>query len=342
MTATEAGTSHARVPSPALLMQIGLAYRSSAVLFAAVNLDVFTILSSGPKTVQELATLCHARVSAMQLLLNACLVEGLLVAEGDRYANSDIAAAYLARTSPAFSANGFKYAENLYPAWGRLTDLLRDGKPPMPAPVMLGENKEVTRAFVMVMHERARGIGSILPYLDVSGRKHLLDVGGGPGTYSVALVEKTPGLRATVLDVPGVVDVAQELVNASGYADRVTLVRGDYLKSDFGTGFDAALLSGMMHRESPDSCRLLLRKTFAALDPGGVAIVSDVFFDDASKRTPPFTVYFALNMMLTSDEGAAHAKTEMADWMREAGFIDIAVRELPQPNPHALVTGRKP
>jgi cyclopropane fatty-acyl-phospholipid synthase-like methyltransferase len=342
MNATQPGTGQARVPSPALLMQIGLAYRSSAVLFAAVNLDIFTILSSGPRAAQDLATACKAHLPAMQLLLNACVVEGLLVVDGDCYSNSEVAAGYLARTSPEFSANGFKYAENLYPAWGRLTDLLREGRPPMPAPVMLGENKEVTRAFVMAMHERARGIGSILPYLDLTGREHLLDVGGGPGTYSVALVEKTPGLRATVLDVPGVVEVAQELVSASGHADRVQLRAGDYLTSDFGTGYDAALLSGMMHRESPDSCRLLLRKTWAALDTGGVAIVSDVFFDDETKRTPPFTVYFALNMMLTSDEGSAHAKTEMTAWLREAGFTDVQVRELPKPNAHSLVIGRKP
>lgn len=342
MNASQPGTDQARVPSPALLMQLGLAYRSSAVLFAAVNLDIFTLLSSGPKTAEQLAEACGAHPRAIQLLLNACVVEGLLVADGPTYSNSAVAAGYLTRTSPQFSANGFKYAENLYPAWGRLTDLLRDGKPPMPASVMLGDSKEVTRAFVHAMHERARGIGSILPYLNLDGRKHLLDIGGGPGTYSVALVERTPGLRATVLDVPGVVEVAQELVGASGYADRVRLVAGDYLKSDFGSGYDAGLLSGMMHRESPDSCRLLLRKTFDALDQGGVAIVSDVFFDDETKRTPPFTVYFALNMMLTSDDGSAHAKTEMAAWMRDVGFTGVDVLELPKPNPHSLVTGTKP
>src|SRR5215208_2917980 len=108
MNATEPETGQARVPSPALLMQIGLAYRSSAVLFAAINLDVFTILSSGTKTAQELATACNAHPRAMQLLLNACVVEGLLVASGERYANSDVAAGYLARNSPEFSANGFK------------------------------------------------------------------------------------------------------------------------------------------------------------------------------------------------------------------------------------------
>jgi predicted O-methyltransferase YrrM len=342
MNASHPGTDQTRVPSPGLLMQLGLAYRSSAVLFTAVNLDIFTRVASGPKTADELAASCDAHLPAMQLLLNACVVEGLLVADGALYANSAVAAGYLARSSPQFSANGFKYAENLYPAWGRLTDLLRDGHPPMPASVMLGESKEQTRAFVLAMHERARGIGSILPYLNLQGRKHLLDIGGGPGTYSVALVQQTPGLRATVLDVPGVVEVAQELVDASGYADRVRLRAGDYLTSDFGAGYDAALLSGMMHRESPESCRVLLRKTFESLEPGGLAIISDVFFDDETKRTPPFTVYFALNMMLTSDEGSAHAKTEMAAWMRDAGFVRVEVRALPKPNAHSLVTGTKP
>src|SRR5205085_1229685 len=208
---------------------------------------------------------------------------------------------------------------------------------------ILGEDPDKTRHFVYAMHERARGIGSILSHLvDLSGRRRLLDVGGGPGTYSVALVTATPGLTATVLDVPGVLKVTRELIDASGAADRVTLMPGDYLTSPFGSGYDVALLSGMMHRETPTSCQLLLTKAFDALDRGGLAIVSDVFFDDDSKRTPPFAVYFALNMMLTSDEGSAHAKTEMAAWMTGVGFVDVQMRELPKPNPHTLVLGTKP
>ena len=71
----------------------------------------------------------------------------------------------------------------------------------------------------------------------------------------------------------------------------------------------------MMHREREDGCRLLLRKSFDALEPGGLVVVSDVFFDDDAKNSPPFAMSFALNMMLTSDHGSAHAKTEMARWI---------------------------
>jgi hypothetical protein len=87
---------------------------------------------------------------------------------------------------------------------------------------------------------------------------------------------------------------------------------------------------------------MLLRKAFAALDAGGLVVVSDVFFTDDRKSTPPFAIHFALNMMLTSDEGSAHAKTEMARWVAEAGFTQVDVRDLPPPNPHTLVVGIKP
>jgi hypothetical protein len=331
-----------RLPNPALLMQLALAHRSSAVLFAAVNLDVFSTLADGPLTAAAVAERAGAAPEPTRLLLEACAAEGLLTRDKGAFTNTPLVDAFLVRGRPAFSASGFKYAEDLYPAWGRLTDLVRSGRPPMPPETILGDDPDKTRHFVYAMHERARGIGSVLGHLvDLSGRRCLLDVGGGPGTYSVSLVKQTPGLTATVLDVPGVLAVTRELVDASGVGDRVTLMPGDYLKSPFGQGYDVGLLSGMMHRETPASCQLLLRKTFDALEPGGLAIVSDVFFDDDSKQSPTFAVYFALNMMLTSAEGSAHARTEMAAWMTAAGFVDVQTRELPKPNPHTLVLGTK-
>jgi hypothetical protein len=98
----------------------------------------------------------------------------------------------------------------------------------------------------------------------------------------------------------------------------------------------------MMHRESADTCRSLLSRSFDAMIPGGMVVVSDVFFEDDRKATPPFAIYFALNMMLTSPDGSAHARTEMARWVKETGFQQVEVRDLPPPNPHTLVIGFKP
>lgn len=330
-------------PEPALLMQLAVAYRASAALFTASDLDVFSVLAAGPLTAAEIAAAVGAKVEPLRLVLEMCASSGMLGRDGPRYANTPTSAAFLVKGRPAYIGDGLKYASDLYPAWGGLTGTVRTGAPSMPPETILGDDKAKTRAFVMAMHERARGIGSVLPSdVDLTGRKRLLDVGGGPGTYSMALVRQTPGLTATVLDRPGVLEVTREIVEQEGFADRVSLLPADYLVTPFGSGFDVALLSGMMHREAPDGVRLLLRKAFDALEPGGLIVVSDVFFDDDDKNSPPFAASFALNMMLTSEHGSAHAKTEMARWMTEAGFTAIEIRDMPKPNPHTLVLGTRP
>jgi precorrin-6B methylase 2 len=330
-------------PNPGLITQLAIAYRASAVFFAASDLDIFSALGDGALTAEELAARSGAQPEPLRLVLESCVDAGLLTRDGARFVNTPTAETFLVRGRPAYLGGALTYARDLYPAWGGLTSLVKSGRPPMAHETILGEDKAKTRAFVMAMHERAKGIGSIVSQIiDLTGRKRLIDVGGGPGTYSVMLCQRTPGLTATVLDRPGVLEVSRELVDAAGFADRVALLPGDYLTTPFGSGFDVALLSGMMHRETEDGVMLLLTKAFAALEPGGQVIVSDVFFDDDHKNSPPFTTSFALNMMVTSDHGSAHAKTEMQRWLQAAGFTAIEVRDLPKPNPHSLILGTKP
>lgn len=332
-----------QLPSPAHLQRVALAHRSSMVLFAASELDVFTAIDQGHTTAEALATACGARQEPLRLLLESCVADGLLEKVDGQFRNTPATHAFLVRGQPAYAAHGLKYAQDLYPAWEGLAGLVRTGRPSIVPESILGDDKEKTRAFIYAMHERARGMGSVLPHgADFAGRRRLLDVGGGPVTYSIALVQQVPGLSSTVLDLPGVLEVTREIVENNGCSDRVSLLPGNYLTTAFGSGYDAALLSGMMHREHEDGCRLLLRKTFEALDPGGLIVVSDVFFDNDEKNSPPFALSFALNMMLTSDDGSAHAKTEMARWMGETGFVKVDVRPLPPPNPHTLIVGIKP
>jgi len=312
------------------------------VLFAASELDVFTNISAGHTTVDALAAACGAQREPLRMVLEWCVADGTLSSDGTHYQNTPATLAYLVKGQPAYAANGLKYAQDLYPAWGALTSLVRTGRPSIDPESILGDDKAKTRAFIYAMHERARGLGSVLPAgVDFTGRRHLLDVGGGPGTYSIALVTKTPGLRSTVLDLPGVLEITKEIVEGSGCADRISLLPGNYLTTPFGSGYDAVLMSGMMHREHEPECRLLLRKASDGMGRGGLLVVSDVFFDDDRKNTPPFALSFALNMMLTSNHGSSHAKTEMSRWMADAGFTAIEQRPLPPPNPHTLIIGIK-
>jgi len=331
-----------RGPDPSSIVRLSTAYWDSQTLLTANRIGLFDFLADGAKSAEEVAAGLKLDPRSTGLFLRACVGLGLLTEEASGFANAPVAAVFLVKRSPAFMGNAIRYSDQLYATWGRLEDALRSGKPALAAEAYLGDNAVRTRTFVQAMHERALGVArALVGILDLQGRRSMLDVGGGPGTYSVLLTERFPGLRAEVLELPGVAAVARELVAAAGASDRVTLRDGDYHSSDFGSGKDVVLMSGMFHRETEQACRSLIARAAACLEPGGLLVVSDVFTDRGGSQ-PTFAAMFGLNMMLTAPDGGVHSDADVQGWMADSGFRELRVVPLPPPMPHRVVLGVRP
>jgi len=331
-----------RGPDPSAIVRLSTAYWDSQTLLTANRIGLFDFLADGARSAEEVAEALKLDPRSSGLFLRACVGLGLLTEEASRFANASVAAVFLTKRSPAFMGNAIRYSDQLYATWGCLEDALRSGKPALAAEAYLGDNPVRTRTFVQAMHERALGVArALVGILDLHGRRSMLDVGGGPGTYSVLLTERFPGLSAEVLELPGVAAVARELVAAAGASDRVTLRDGDYHSSDFGSGKDVVLMSGMFHRETEHACRGLIARSAACLEPGGLLVVSDVFTDRGGSQ-PTFAAMFGLNMMLTAPDGGVHADAAVQGWMADSGFRELRVVPLPPPMPHRVVLGVKP
>lgn len=329
-------------PNPAGIMGLSTAYWGSQVLLAANRLGVFDALAGGTDSASGIAARLGLDVRATRLLLNACVALGLCEMDTDaRYANSRASQVFLASGSAASLANAIRYSDDLYATWGELANAVRSGKPAKPAATYLGEDESQTRHFVYGMHNRALGVGRALTGLvNLAGRQRLLDIGGGPGTYAALLTERFPGLQADVLELPGVAAVAREILADMGAAERVRMLDGDYHSSDFGSGYDAVLMSGMFHRETEGNCRALIERARGCLVDNGILVVSDVFVD-ANRTGPEFATLFGLNMFLTAPDGGVHADADVADWLSGAGFSEVECRSFPPPMPHRIVTGYK-
>ena len=342
MSAAQPGQAGAAVPDPSPIVRLSTAYWESQALLTANRLGLFDCLADGARSADEVAAALQLDPRATALLLRACAGLGVLTEAGGRFDNAPAAAFFLVSRSPAFMGNVIRYSDQLYAAWGGLENAVRSGRPALAAETYLGDDPARTRSFVQAMHERALGIArALVGLLDLHGRRTMLDVGGGPGTYSVLLTERFPGLRAEVLELPGVAAVARELVAAAGAGDRVALVDGDYHSADFGAGRDVVLMSGMFHRESEQACRDLIERAARCLDPGGLLVVSDVFTDEGGCH-PAFAAMFGLNMMLTAPHGGVHADAQVRRWMEQSGFRDVRMTPLPPPLPHRVVQGVKP
>ena len=338
-------------PDPGPIMQLATGYWNAATLLAANELRLFDALADGAQTAAQIAERLQMPLRSTEMLLDACAGLDLLLkyhesGEADTawvYANTPSAAVFLVSGRPGYLGDAIRWSGDQYGAWGELERSVRANKPAVKPAAHLGDDSAETRRFVLGMHGRAMGMArGVIHFLPFEHTTHLLDVGGGPATYALLLAEKHPALRVTVLDLPGVVTVAQELIAQSGLTARVQTLPGDAVTTDYGLAkYDGVLFSGVLHQMDAPTIQSLFAKAFTALRPGGTLAVSDIMLD-ASKTQPAFATLFSLQMLLTSQAGAVFASDDCARWLTEAGFTAVHSQPLPPPLPYTVITTRKP
>lgn len=328
--------------SPNRILDLASAFYDSCVMFAASDAGIFKALSELKSAdCGTISKKCGLDQRAARLILDACVAIKLITKECDNYSNTPETATFLVPGTPGDLSKAIRYNRDVYPAWGKLTEFIKTGKPVEKPEIHLGENKDRTRAFVLSMHGRAMGIGrAVVPNLDLKGRKKLLDVGGGPGTYSVLIAQANPQLECTVIDLPGVVEIANELIKDQNMQNRVKTIPGSYHTTEFPGGVDVVNFFGVLHQESPEAIKKLFSKAYAALVPGGIVNVVDMM-TDATHTEPKFSALFAVNMALTTQNGWVFSDNELKSWLTGAGFRDFQCKPLPPPMPHWIATAKK-
>jgi len=149
--------------------------------------------------------------------------------------------------------------------------------------------------------------------------RHLLDVGGASGTWTLAFLAAVPGARATLFDLPDVVPFAERRLAEAGMKDRVTLVSGDFYEDPLPQGADFVWLSAIVHQNSREQNRALYAKIFAALTPGGTLMIRDIVMDPTRTR-PVAGAFFAVNMLVNTESGGTFTLEELSEDLLAAGF----------------------
>jgi len=303
-------TSH----TPESLAALARGFMETRVFLTAAELDLFTLLGERPLSLGEAAGARGADPRALGTVLDALAAMGLLEKEDGRW-----------RTVPALlpllSSRGERsllplalHSVNLWDRWSRLTEVVAGSRPGA------GDRDGWTRSFIGAMHVvAAPQADDIVAAVEPGGARRLLDVGAGPGTYTAAFLRAVPGMRATLLDLPPVVELARENVAAAGLLDRVDLVAADLRTEAFPAGHDLAFVSAIVHMLGPSGNVALFRKVHDALVPGGRIVVRDHVMSP-DRTAPRAGALFAVNMLVGTAEGGTFTFEEIAGWLVEAGF----------------------
>ncbi|HTJ64073.1 MAG TPA: methyltransferase [Alphaproteobacteria bacterium] len=329
-------------PDPSHIMQIGMGFFGSKTLLSAVELGLFTTLAKGPLTAAEIAAALGLNARAVPDFPDALVALGLLAREGDgpaaRYANTPDGALFLDRDSPAYVGGILEMANaRLYRFWADLTEALKTGAPQNEVKLTgasmftkLYEDPARLEQFMDAMSGVSAGNFAMLAEkFDFSPYKTLCDVGGATAQLSCFVAAANPHMRCTSFDLPKVVPIAQRRIDRMQLNDRVTAVGGDFFSDDLPKA-DVITMGMILHDWNLANKKMLIRKAYDALPPGGAFVVVESLIDDA-RRENAFGLLMSLNMLIEFGDAFDYTGADFVGWCREAGFRDFKILKLAGP-----------
>ena len=336
------GTQGRPTVTPERLMQMAWGYAPPLIIEAAIRTGVFDRLDSGAKTVEEVAASTGASVRGLRAIMNALVGFDLLRKEaGDRYALTPESEAFLVSTKHTFVGGFISHTSTqVLPPWLALTERVRTGD------TGIGANREQVgteffQKFVEDLFPLSYPVTQMLAtelQIDhATAPVRVLDLAAGSGVWGIGLAQRSPQVRVTAVDWSGVIDITRKMAARFGAAGRFTFVAGDLESADFGTGHNIATLGHILHSEGETRSRALLKKTFAALAPGGTIAIQEFLVND-TRTGPPVALIFAVNMLVATDEGDTWSFNQIAGWLKEAGFENPRTLDSPGPSPLILAT----
>lgn len=339
--ATAVSAQQAQV-TPERIMQMAWGYVPPLILEAAIRHHVFDVLDGGSKTVMEVEKATGASVRGLTAIMNALVgLNFLSKDEQGRYALTAESAAFLVSTKPSFQGGMIKHcSEQLIPRWLHINDVVATGNPVTP----VNEEKsggEFFHEFVLdifpMSYPAAQTLAAHLSYGAAGDTVRVLDLAAGSGVWGIAQAQASPRVRVTAVDWPEVIDVTKKTAARFGVAERFSFVEGDLLEADFGSGHDVATLGHILHSEGEARSRRLLAKTFSALGSGGTIAIQE-FLVNQERTGPVNGLFFAVNMLVNTQQGDAFSFVEIGAWLEEAGFKNARLLESPGPSPLILAT----
>jgi 2-polyprenyl-3-methyl-5-hydroxy-6-metoxy-1,4-benzoquinol methylase len=333
-------------PNPAALFEAARGYQDSYVLKAGVDLDIFTAIAQGSHTAAEIAKAAGASARGVRILCDALTVKGFLVKTGNAYSLTPDSATFLDSRSPAYLGKAFKFL--LHPMQmkniERLAEAVRKGggggghdglQPDDPIWV------DFARGMAPMMFPPAQAIaGHLKPLLGGKTAPKVLDIAAGHGTFGITVAQQVPQAQIHAVDWANVLEVARENAQARGVGGRHHLIPGSAFEVEYGSDYDAVLLTNFLHHFDVATGERLLKKLWKAMNPGAHLVILE-FVPNDDRVSPAVPAMFSVTMLSNTPSGDAYTFKELEKMCSQAGFADarlVALEGLPQ----SLVLARKP
>lgn len=328
--------------NPGRVHQALTSYQLAMALKGALDLGVFTAISTGASTADALAQRYQATAKGMRVLCDYLTVQGFLSKSGDAYALLEDTGALLDQNSPSYigSVASFFTHPVMVRKYNDVAALVRNGGA---VDHTLAPNEPVWVDFARYMAPMFAVPASLVaPQVTEPGvPARVLDIAAGHGLFGIHVALHNPAAEITFQDWGNVLQVAEENAVKMGLAGRYHTLPGSAFEVDLGHDYDVALLPNFLHHFDYATNLTLLRRVHSALKPGGLAAVIE-FVPNDDRISPPDGALFAMRMLGTTPSGDAYTFAEIASMLRESGFGEAEARSLAPAHQQLILAHREP
>jgi len=306
-------------------------YMISRVIQVCADLHVFSLLMAEPLSADTLARRCQASEHGVQALLIALQALGIVSCDGAKWSTRP---EHLQQNADEDMLAGMVGG---YRDWLELGESIRTGA--ARAEPSFRRDRASMRQFLVGMHLSSLPVATELAAKLPLEPHRVLDLGGGLGTYSLAVCERFEQATAAVLEIPAVADLGRQFVIQSGLGGRVRFLPGDYAIDPFPRGQDLVLMCNILHQEKPSEIRRLFRKAAACLVPHGWLIIHETVLEEGV--TPTLSVALASLNHLLYFGGQAYSEGQIAAWLRSQDLEPREVRRHGEPGTRVILAQKR-
>jgi SAM-dependent methyltransferase len=305
-----------------------LGWQEAVVLGCAKREGLLEAVADRSRSADEVANQLGVSSRAVYALLSSLAELDVLAENDNRYRLlEEHRGPLLDRSHPDYAGALIVHRFELIRKWGRVPEILKTGSPIDDEP---GQGPEGKETFIYSMRRLAKpGVGAVAELLlsRLPENPHILDIGGGPGTYAETFVEG--GAQVTVFDLPEVVELMREHLDAAGIA----AVGGDFNEGLPEGPFDAAYLGSVSHIYGPEENLALIKRVARILSPGGLIAIRDFV-----RGLSTGAALFGVNMLVNTKSGNTYSEEEYRGWLGAAGFEKVEVLPIPDRDSHFILS----
>ncbi len=335
--------AEAKEINPSKIMQIGLGFMASKTLLSAVNMGLFTLLTtkkmSGYEIMQKLGLQERGLYDFLDTLVSLGFLEREGLKETSLYSNTEETDLFLDKNKPSYIGGVLQMANNrLYGFWGNLEEGLKTGLPQnevkidgKPVFEELYANEERLNEFVNAMS--GVQMGNFIAFaknFDFSAYNTLCDVGGAGALLSAQVAMNNENINCISYDLPPVSVLAAKNIKDMGLESRVTIQSGDFFKEELPKA-DVITMGNILHDWGMKDKKMLIEKAYNALPQGGAFVVIENIIDDNRSKNA-FGLLMSLNMLIETPDGFDYSRTDIEGWVRKAGFRNTSLLPLAGPS----------